>query len=360
MYYLITIEAGHGMNTAGKRTPTFPEGGIMRENEFNEGAVKYFKELFAYTPNVEIYDVAIEVEDTPLATRVARANKRLAEVQAKYGKENVKSVHVSIHANAYLAKWGTWGGQGVFYRGTSTEGKKLAGIVLEELKKGTILRDRGADPANFYMVKYPIAPSVLVESAFMDNLEEARLLKTEEFRKETGEDVARGVARYLGIAIVPKPIPVTSSSPVVEKPIVGLEPLSGLVTVTYEGADGLNVRREPFVEDNIETVVKKDEVFTVVGITSNGFYKLKSGLYISANEKYVSFKKPVVVAPKVFGIVNATLGLNVRSDAGTKFNKIAKLKNGITVEITGEKNGWYKIAWGVNQGWVAKEYIKLK
>ena len=359
MYYLITIEAGHGMNTAGKRTPTFPEGGIMKENEFNEGAVRYFKEIFKYTPNVEIFDVATEIEDTPLATRVSRANARLADVTVKYGKANVKSVHVSIHANAYLAKWGTWGGQGVFYNTGSVEGKKLAEMVLGTLKEGTILRDRGADPANFYMVKYTIAPSVLVESAFMDNLEEARLLQTEAFRKETGEDIARGVAKYMGIAIVPKPVEITT--PAKETPsIIGIKPLSGFATVIYDGADGLNVRKDPSIGDNIETVVHKGDVFTIVAITDNGFYKLKSGLFISANAKYVLFKEPVVFVPKVFGTVNATLGLNVRSDAGTKFGKISKLKNGITVEVIGEKSGWYKIVWGANQGWVSKDYIKLK
>ena len=357
MYYLITIEAGHGMNTAGKRTPTFPEGGIMKENEFNEGAVKYFKEIFKYTPNVEVFDCATEIEDTPLTVRVSRANSRLADVIVKYGKENVKSVHVSIHANAYLAVWGTWGGQGVFYNTGSVEGKKLAETVLLTLKEGTVLRDRGADPANFYMVKYTIAPSVLVESAFMDNLEEARLLQSDAFRKETGEDIARGVAKYLGIAIVSKPVVIV---PVVDKPtLVGIKPLTGFATVIYDGADGLNVRKDPSIGDNIETVVYKGDVFTVVAITDNGFYKLKSGLFISANAKFVQFKEPIVFIPKVYGVVNATLGLNVRADAGTKYAKIAKLTNGTKVEVIGEKNGWSKVKWGINQGWVMSKYIRI-
>lgn len=363
MYYLITIEAGHGMNTAGKRTPIFPEGGFMHENEFNEGVVKYFKEVFKYTPNVEIYDVATEIEDTPLATRVSRANSRLNAVIAKYGKDNVKSVHVSIHANAYLARWGTWGGQGVFYCTSSVEGKKLAEQVLATLKQGTILRDRGADPANFYMLKYPIATAVLIESAFMDNLEEARLLETEAFRKETGEDIARGIAKYLGLTIVPKPIPVVVApiKPVVVVPkTVNVKALSGLVTVIYEGSDGLNARTEPTMEDNVEAIVHKGQVFTVVGITDNEFYKLKSGLFISTNTKYVSFEKPVVVVKKVYGVTNATSGLNVRADAGIKFKKIATLRYGVTVEIIGEKNGWYKIVWGIHQGWVVKKYITIK
>lgn len=212
MYYLITVDAGHGMDTAGKRTPTFPEGGFMHENEFNEGALKHFKEMFRYTANVEIYDTASEVNDTPLEVRVSRANKRLSEVQAKFGKTNVRSIHLSIHANAYLGKWGTWGGQGVFYNTGSVEGQKLAVDVLSMLIQGTVLRDRGADPAQFYVLKYTDAPAVLIESAFMDNLDEARLLKSDAFRKETGEDLARGVAKYFGIPIASKPVPVATKT----------------------------------------------------------------------------------------------------------------------------------------------------
>ena len=245
----------------------------------------------------------------------------------------------------------------MFYNTGSVEGKKLAETVLSTLKEGTILRDRGADPANFYMVKYTIAPSVLVESAFMDNLEEARLLQSDAFRKETGEDIARGVAKYLGVVIVPKPIVV--APPVVETPVVGIKPLSGLVTIIYDGADGLNARTAPIIADNVSVVVHKGDVFTVIGITDNGFYQLKSGLFISANTKYVSFNKPVVVAPKVFGVVKATLGLNVRADAGTKYAKIAKLTNGTRVEVIGEKNGWSKVKWGINQGWVMSKYIRI-
>lgn len=215
MFYFITADGGHAMGTAGKETPKFDDGTRMKENEFNEACLKHFKEVFAYTPNVHILDVAPEVADTPLKTRTDRANAKLKELQALHGKENVKSVHVSFHANAYLGTWGTWGGQGVFYNVGSVQGRLLANAVLTELVKGTTLRNRGAKEANFHMLRETIAPAVLIEAAFMDNREEAALLKTEAFRKETGEDVARGVAKYLGITITEKP------APVAEKPLEG-------------------------------------------------------------------------------------------------------------------------------------------
>ena len=38
---LIAVDAGHGMNTAGKRTPMFSDGTIMKENEFNRATADY-------------------------------------------------------------------------------------------------------------------------------------------------------------------------------------------------------------------------------------------------------------------------------------------------------------------------------
>ena len=37
----IAIDDGHGMETAGKRTPAFSDGSVMRENEFNRAVVSY-------------------------------------------------------------------------------------------------------------------------------------------------------------------------------------------------------------------------------------------------------------------------------------------------------------------------------
>ena len=203
MHYLILTDSGHGMDTAGKRTPLFDDGTFMRENEFNEGCRKYFEDMFKGMSNVTIFNVSAETEDTPLATRVARANFKLAELVKIYGEGNITAVYISFHANAYLGTWGTWGGQGVFYYTGSTQGQKLAVNVLSELVKGTTLRDRGTDPANFYVLKYTRMPAVLIEAAFMDNKEEAMLLLSETFRKETGEDAARGIANYLGITFTP-------------------------------------------------------------------------------------------------------------------------------------------------------------
>ena len=79
------------------------------------------------------------------------------------------------------------------------------------------------------------------------------------------------------------------------KPSTGnVEPYSGYVEVIYGGADGLEVHSTPTFNGNVATVVRKGEVFTVVGrIKVNGvyMYKLKSGLYITSAKEYVLYKK---------------------------------------------------------------------
>lgn len=70
-----------------------------------------------------------------------------------------------------------------------------------------------------------------------------------------------------------------------------INPLSGFVTVTYDGADKLNVRKAPSILSEVDCVVNKNEVFTVVGISDDEkWYKLKSGLFITTIPDYVSFK----------------------------------------------------------------------
>lgn len=72
----------------------------------------------------------------------------------------------------------------------------------------------------------------------------------------------------------------------------GLESYNGFVTITYGGTDGIDVHRTPTFNGDVECVVKKGEVFTVVGrVKVDGvyMYKLKSGLYITSAKEYVNF-----------------------------------------------------------------------
>lgn len=50
--------------------------------------------------------------------------------------------------------------------------------------------------------------------------------------------------------------------------------------------------------------------------------------------------------------------LNVRSGAGTNYGKIGLLSQGKVVQVTGESNGWYRIDFNGQTGWISAQYTK--
>ena len=69
-----------------------------------------------------------------------------------------------------------------------------------------------------------------------------------------------------------------------------INPLNGTVKVIYKGFDGLNIRKAPSMLAEVDQIVKSG-TFTVTGISADEkWYKLKSGLFLTAIPDYVSFK----------------------------------------------------------------------
>lgn len=214
MSKLIAIDDGHGMETAGKRTPTGIKSvdtgkNFMHENEFNRAVAKYLKAHLEKS-GFRTLMVAPTDADTPLATRVSLSNKAKADL------------YVSIHANALVGKWGTHGGAETFTYGFKGESYRIGKIIHKHLMKGTPLRDRGVkDGSHLYVVRNTTAPAVLVECAFMDNLNEAKLLNSDSFRKECAREIAMGICEAYkvkfvdGVTVVKvsQPKPATPSKP---------------------------------------------------------------------------------------------------------------------------------------------------
>lgn len=198
MSRLIIIDDGHGMSTAGKRTPIFPDGtkspetgkNFMHENEFNRAVAKYL-DLELKSCGFRTLMVAPTDEDTSLNTRVQRANSSGGDL------------YVSIHANANTSQWGNWGGTETYTYKFSGESYRIGKIIHKHLMKGTPMRDRGVkDGSHLYVVKNTKMPAVLVECAFMDNLAEAKLLLSDSFRRECAREIAMGVCEAYGVKYV--------------------------------------------------------------------------------------------------------------------------------------------------------------
>ena len=68
--------------------------------------------------------------------------------------------------------------------------------VLHRMGRINHLHKRTVDQAGFAVLKAPDIPSILVETAFISNVEEERKLKTAKFQQEVAESILAGIKAY--------------------------------------------------------------------------------------------------------------------------------------------------------------------
>ncbi|RNC96258.1 N-acetylmuramoyl-L-alanine amidase family protein [Lysinibacillus halotolerans] len=199
MPFKIALDDGHGMETAGKRTPKFNDGTFMHENEFNRAVVNYLNTELKRCGFITLLTAPTD-EDIPLATRVSIANK------------NKVDAFVSVHANAFTGSWNEANGVEVFV-GKSELAKKLGKAVHKFLLQGTKQTDRGVkDGTHLYVIRKTDAPAILTECAFMDNKVEAELLRTDSFRKECAIEIAKGICEAFKVKYVEEKVQVAKAT----------------------------------------------------------------------------------------------------------------------------------------------------
>ena len=210
----INIDAGHGSNTAGKRTPPMPKdikindkliikkGEQFREHYANVGVCYYLEQElqrcgFKTMRTGWDDNNAFDDPDTPLSDR----QRAIALANCDYS--------VSIHFNAYGdgKTFNSAEGVGIYihdkYAGQS---RKLAEVVLKHLTGGTKQKNRGITAQSLAMCNcnnMDVKAAILVELAFMTNLREAtELMANEAYWKECAQEIARGVCEFTGIKYV--------------------------------------------------------------------------------------------------------------------------------------------------------------
>lgn len=181
---LIAIDAGHGHNTPGKRCPD----DSMREHDFNTVVATKVCNILEIN-GIQTYRSDDETGniDVPLITRTNNINSRNADLC------------VSIHANANTGTWNTANGIETYIIARGGKAEKLANIVQKKLVENTGRRDRGVKVSNLHMCRETKMPAILCECGFMDNREEAALLKSEEYRIKCAKSIAEGILEYLNI-----------------------------------------------------------------------------------------------------------------------------------------------------------------
>jgi len=104
---------------------------------------------------------------------------------------------VSIHANSFTTT--TASGIETFYCSGSAAGAKLAQAVQTELIKATLRLDRGIKTNGLYVTSNTNATAILVETSFLSNPAEEKLLITEAYQDILAKAIATGILKTLGI-----------------------------------------------------------------------------------------------------------------------------------------------------------------
>ena len=125
--YLWLFDNGHGgiingvPQTAGKRSPLWPDGTQLFEGEFNRSIVKRLMDLCDQY-NISYVNLVPEEEDIPRSERIKRANDIYDE--------NRNCIYLSVHANAGGGRgWEIYTSQG------ETRSDKIATVFFASIKK---------------------------------------------------------------------------------------------------------------------------------------------------------------------------------------------------------------------------------
>lgn len=218
---IIMLDPGHGGEDPGAIGKY-----KTREKDIVLLIARKLQKLIQREPNMKVFMTRNEDVFIPLKVRVAKARKLRADL------------FVSIHADAFtnraargssvfaLSTKGATSAAARFLAQTQNESDQIGGVgksgdryldhtmfdlvqtatisdslkfgkeVLTRMGKINHLHKNKVDQAGFAVLKAPDIPSILVETAFISNVEEERKLKTSHFQQKVADSILAGIKAY--------------------------------------------------------------------------------------------------------------------------------------------------------------------
>ncbi|ATA25065.1 N-acetylmuramoyl-L-alanine amidase [Brenneria goodwinii] len=218
---VIMLDPGHGGEDPGAIGKN-----KTREKDVVLQIARRLRALIDRESNMKAYMTRNEDVFIPLRVRVAKARKQRADL------------FISIHADAFtnraargssvfaLSKKGATSTAASFLAQTQNEADLIGGVsmsgdryldhtmldlvqtvtindslkfgkeILTRLSKVNRLHKNSVDQAGFAVLKAPDIPSVLVETAFISNIEEERKLRTSQFQQQIAQSILAGIKAY--------------------------------------------------------------------------------------------------------------------------------------------------------------------
>ena len=194
----IFIDNGHGMMTAGKRSPD----GQFREAFYNrEIAKRVVADLVDRGYDAEL--LVPEDDDISLEERVRRVNTACFLL----GKANVILVSIHVNAAGNGSKWLNATGWSVYTCKGQTESDKLAECLCQAAIKNfpgrrirTDISDGDMDwEEGFYILRKSLCVAVLTENFFQDCLSDVQFLQSRAGKQAVVDTHVEGIVEYLNL-----------------------------------------------------------------------------------------------------------------------------------------------------------------
>ena len=192
----IFIDNGHGLMTAGKRSPD----GLFREPFYNrEIARRVVSDLRDRGLDAEL--LVPEDDDISLAERVRRVNAACFLL----GKQSVILISIHVNAAGNGSKWLNATGWSVYTCKGQTASDKLAECLCQAAIKNfpgrrirTDMSDGDMDwEEGFYILRKSLCPAVLTENFFMDSRSDLEYLQSRAGKQAVVDTHVEGIVEYL-------------------------------------------------------------------------------------------------------------------------------------------------------------------
>ena len=199
--FKIALDAGHGLNTAGKRCLKSLDPNETREwwlnNRICDMVESQLKDYSGYEV-LRLDDSDDGKEDVPLATRTNKANAWGADF------------YLSVHHNAGI-NGGTGGGIVVYtHPKSSKESVEWRDALYDALIKHTGLKGNRSSPRlteNYHVLRESNMSAVLIECGFMDSKTDVPIILTNEYAQQCATAIVEVLVKRGGLTKKVDPSP---------------------------------------------------------------------------------------------------------------------------------------------------------
>lgn len=269
------LDPGHARNTAGKRAGTNP---TFYEYLSNRNVAAKAKKLLEATGRFQIL-----LSVNPSDPNDASLSSRAAEA-VNAGCDFFVSIHSNAHNDTAVR------GTETFIHTNSSASLPFAQALQNNLVSNLGTKNRGTKRADFGVLRgtYRHMMAALTEGEFYTNPQARAWMLTPDFENKYAEGLARGLCAFYRVEFKGSPVQT------IKQPVTEPADDDGAGMIRVKVAELWTYNRPDW--NAKDSIVKKDEAFTTTRKLKVGggyMYKLRSGLYITANTQYIEELQPV-------------------------------------------------------------------